>query len=103
MKRPALLLITTFFLTFVSSGQVDRAWAKMSKQNADRILNESAWGQTQTDTDVSELFYSPTKSGTSTIGASPAAKGKITDQQAINNNRSDRGATNEAVYINYRV
>src|SRR5437899_2154220 len=52
------------------------------------------------------MFYSPTKGGTSpstSVGASSATVGKAVDQQSINNNRSDRGATNQSVSVNYYV
>src|SRR5205809_2569658 len=86
------------------SAQVNKPWSARTKQEAEKILNDSAWGQTQTETDTSEMFYSPTKGGTSSIGTgSSVTLGRTSDQQAVNNNRSDRGATNQAVSINYHV
>ena len=65
------------------------------------MLNASAWGQTQTDTDTSEMFFSPTKGGTAAIAQ--AGIRASNDQTNINNSRADRGATNQAVAVNYHV
>ena len=75
----------------------------MSKKDAEKILNNSAWGQTQTDTDTSEMFFSPTRPGSSSIGKPEAAKNPIGTQQSINNNRADQGATNQPVSVNYHI
>ena len=77
------------------------SWMEMPQKDAQRLLTNSPWSQTQVDTDVSEMFYSPTKQGSSSPGRSNAPK--YTDQQNINNNRADRGAVNEAISISYRI
>jgi len=35
-----------------------KPWTQWSILDAEKILNDSAWGQTQTDTDISEMFWS---------------------------------------------
>ena len=89
--------------SFDISAQTLKPWTEMAKKEAEKLLNDSPWGQTQTDTDTTEMFYSPTKAGTSSIGRPEASKAPPTNQQSINNNRADQGATNQAVSINYRV
>jgi hypothetical protein len=74
---------------------------EMPQKDAQRLLTNSPWSQTQVDTDVSEMFYSPTKQGSASSGRSNAPK--YTDQQNVNNNRADRGAVNEAISITYRI
>ncbi|HEY2867407.1 MAG TPA: hypothetical protein VGJ02_09975, partial [Pyrinomonadaceae bacterium] len=51
----------------------------------------------------SEMFFSPTRPGTSSIGQSRASRTTPNSQQQINNGRADQGATNEAISVNYRV
>ena len=77
------------------------SWIELSKKDAEKILSDSPWSHTQIDTDVSEMFYSPTKQGT----AAPARSTTSTtgNQQSVNNNRADRGAVNTAVDIKYRI
>jgi hypothetical protein len=81
----------------------DSSWMELAKKDAERILANSPWSQTQVDTDVSEQFFSPTKPGTSSIAQASAPRGRTSEQQSINNNRTDRGAVNEAVNVSYRI
>jgi hypothetical protein len=99
------LLIAIYLVVFGGEAlpQSIGEWTKLSKSDAEHVLNSSAWGRTQTETDTSELFYSPTKPGTSSIGQSSASRSTAGTQQQINNNRADRGATNDAISVNYRV
>jgi hypothetical protein len=76
-------------------------WIELSKKDAEKILNDSPWAHTQIDTDVSEMFYSPTKQGTSSEARSTGTSAG--NQQSVNNNRADRGAVNQAVNIKYRI
>ena len=69
------------------------------KSQADKILNNSAWGQTQTETDLSEMVYTPTTGG----GARSSEARPLNDRQTISNNRSERGATNQAIATNYHI
>lgn len=78
-------------------------WVEMPKQNAEKLVSDSPWAQTQVDTDVSELFFSPTRAGTGSSGRSTAASGQAATQSSINNKRADRGAVNQAVEIKYRI
>ena len=57
------------------------------KRKPRRYLDDSPWGQTQTETDTSEMVYSPT-----TRADAGASSG-----------RSERGALNQATNINYRI
>jgi len=75
---------------------------ELARKDAERLLTNSPWSQTQVDTDASEMFYSPTRPGTSSV-AQTTTKGNIGNQQSINNNRADRGALNEEVHTTYRI
>ena len=97
----AVILIALPIIGFAQ--KKDYPWMELPKKDAERMLANSPWSQTQVDTDVSEQFFSPTRPGTSAVGQSTAARGTTTTQQSINNNRSDRGALNEAVSTSYRI
>jgi hypothetical protein len=98
-----VVLILTALPIIGIAQQKNYSWMELPKKDADRILTNSPWSQTQVDTDVTEQFYSPTRAGTSAIGQPAAARGSVSTQQSINNNRTDRGALNEAVSISYRI
>jgi len=95
----ALLL----FVTIAASAQkANYPWMEVPRKDAERVLTNSPWSHTQVDTDASEMFYSPTRPGTSSVAQS-TNKGAISGQQSINNNRADRGALNEEVHTSYRI
>jgi hypothetical protein len=96
-------ILSILALTIVASAQrKDYSWMELPKKDAERLLTNSPWSQTQVDTDASEMFFSPTRAGTAAIGQS-TTRGTVSDQQQINNNRADRGAVNQEVNITYRI
>ncbi|HEY2964147.1 MAG TPA: hypothetical protein VGJ37_17125 [Pyrinomonadaceae bacterium] len=97
MKRLLLAVPMVMLLVSVAVSQ-DKPWTEWTKEQADKILNHSAWGQTQTDTDTSEMVYSPT----STPGSSGAAATRA-DRLSVNASRVSQGAVNQAVTVNYRI
>jgi hypothetical protein len=83
-------------------GQKDKkSWMELPKKDAERMLADSPWSQTQVDTDASEMFYSPTRQGSASPGRANVTV--PTGQQAINNSRADRGAVNQVVNVSYRI
>lgn len=62
-----------------------KPWTEWSQKDAEKILSKSPWAQTQTDTDTSEMFFTPTSDPT---------RGR---QTANDESRLARGATNQAV------
>jgi hypothetical protein len=97
-----LLVLLALPLIAIAQKQ-DHSWMELPKKDAERMLTNSPWSQVQVDTDVSEQFFSPTRPGTSAVGQPSASRGTTSTQQGINNNRSDRGALNEAVSVSYRI
>lgn len=77
----------------------EKPWTEWTKAEADKILNHSPWGQTQTETDTTEMVYSPTTQG----GGLPSTRVATTDRQAVNNSRISQGATNQPISVNYHV
>lgn len=84
------IIIFTFILLFFIAGAAQKQfkpWTEWSKSEVEHILNDSAWGQTQVETDTSEMFYTPT-----TLAGAGDSAGRRTE-----------GATNQAVSIKYRI
>jgi hypothetical protein len=87
-----VIVLTGFFAT----PQEKELWPKWDKGKVNKMLNSSPWAQTQTDTDTSEMTYSPTSNaGTSAIGS--------TGGRSVQGNRADQGASNQAMSVNYHV
>jgi hypothetical protein len=61
-----------------------KPWNEWNKKEAEKILADSPWSQTQTDTDTSEMFYSPTTMGDT-------------------HERESQGATNQATSLKYFI
>jgi hypothetical protein len=64
-----------------------KPWTDWSKSDVEKMLNNSPWGQTQVETDTSEMFFTPTFSS----GAG--------DSQS----RREQGATNQATPVKFRI
>jgi hypothetical protein len=61
MKNLAItLLLLSCALVVVASAQKEqKPWTEWSKKEAEAILNDSPWGQTQIETDTSDMFFRP--------------------------------------------
>jgi len=100
MKKFAIMFIFIFALVLGAEAQKKiKPWTEWSEKEAMKMLNDSAWGQTQTDTDTSEMFYTPNSQNRNPIGNrpldSPGGSGA--------NDRSTQGQLNQATTINYRI
>ena len=84
----ALLLLLT--LVIVNAQKQDKPWTDWSKKEAEKVLEDSPWAQTQTDTDTTEMFFTPGKGGVDT-GVNSAG------------NRDFHGATNQSVGVTFHV
>jgi len=78
-----------------SSAQQNKPWSEWSKKDVEKTLNDSPWAQTQTETDTSEMNYSPTISRTTNARKEDT---KITEATRV-----ESGATNSAMSVKYRV
>ena len=79
---PFLLLISA-----IAIGQDKNIpWTEWSKKDAEKVLNDSPWGQTQVDTNVTEMFYTPTSRANATSGQ-----------------RGVEGALNQEIKVTYRI
>ena len=109
MHKPSMKFLTTLavFLALISAAATtaqkhSTTWMELPRKDAEKLLNESPWAHTQIDTDVSEMFYSPTKAGTPSAARSTTTA-QVGSQQSVNDSRADRGAVNQAVSIKYRI
>jgi hypothetical protein len=104
LKLATATIITALLATGIGAQQ-PAAWTGWSQKDAEKILNDSPWGQTQTDTNTSEMVYSPTVgSAAGSTSSRPARTTGIRDEQADRNrSRATEGAYNQAVTINYRI
>lgn len=82
-----LLLVVCAVSAFA---QKTKPWKEWSKADAEKILNNSAWGQLQVDTDLSEMFFTPTTDARTT--RAPNA-----------NSRLEQGATNQETQLTYGI
>ena len=81
-------------LTTATAQKKDKPWTDWSKKDAEKVLDDSPWAQTQTDTDTSQMFYSPT---------GVPGSGSRTQSASVNIDRSIEGATNQSVNVKFHV
>lgn len=95
MNRTAINFLTALAflltLTTVTAQEKAKTWSEWSKKDAEKMLTDSPWAQTQTDTDTSQMFYSPT--------SDPRRMGSSSNDDA----RLASGATNQAVNVKFHV
>ena len=89
LAAPALLLA----LVTVTAQEKGKPWVEWSKKDAEKMLNDSPWAQTQTDTDTSQMFYSPT--------SDPRMPG--VGNSSTSQTRVGEGATNQAINVKFCV
>ena len=100
MKKLAIIFTFVFALVIgVGAQKKTKPWTEWSEKDVLKMLNDSAWGQTQTDTNTSEMFYSPTSQNRNPIGNRPLDNPGGSDT----NDRSSQGALNQATSVNYRI
>ena len=92
LLSPLLLLVLLLVVASSSAQKKDKKWTEWSKKEAEKMLTDSPWSQTQTDTDTSEMFYSPTND--------PRLGGRVTSTTGA---RIGAGAVNSSVTITFHV
>src|SRR5215471_8544376 len=86
MKKLAITLMFVFAFVLVAGAQKKtKPWDEWNEKEVQKMLDDSPWGQTQTQTNTSEMFYSPNDPNTSS------------------GSRSREGAYNQAVNLNFRI
>ncbi len=107
VKKIAVLLLLLLPIPLVVAQKKYKPWTTWSEKDAQKILDDSPWGQTQIDTDLSEMFYSPTSQsgggGGAMGGRGGAAPSTSTTGSGTDEGRDTRGAYNRAVALNLRI
>jgi len=99
MKAFAIAIALIFALVFDAGAQKKmKPWTEWTEKEVNKMLNDSAWGQTQTETDTSEMFYTPNSQNRNPIGNRP-----LDGPGGSSNDRSTQGQLNQATSINYRI
>lgn len=80
----------------VSAQKKSKPWTEWNEKETNKMLNDSPWGQTQTDTNTSEMFFNPTNDRNSRGASNSSSVGSTND-------RNSQGALNQATQINYRI
>lgn len=87
-----LVLLAMVAAATVIGQKQTKSWKEWSRSEAEKVLNNSAWGQLQVDTDLSEMFFQPTTDSRTSGGRAPNA-----------NSRLEQGATNQATSLTYGI
>jgi hypothetical protein len=87
-----LLLFAVVMADTVSSQKPAKSWKEWSRAEAEKVLNNSPWGQVQVDTDTSEMFFQPTTDARTSGGRAPNAGSRL-----------EQGATNQATSLTYGI
>ena len=94
--KTAFAFLVTFILfapfAIDASQKEKKPWSEWNQKEAEKILNDSPWGQIQNDTDTSEMFFQPT--------ADPRTAGSRTPNSDA---RLARGSTNQATNVKYGI
>src|SRR5262245_49017284 len=98
-KKIAITLSLVFALAAVAGAQKKlKPWTEWSEKEVIKILNDSGWGQTQTETNTSEMFYNP-QNQNSGVGNRPLD----TPGSNTTNDRNAQGQLNQATSVNFRI
>jgi len=90
-------MLTLFSVS--ANGQKTKAWTEWSEKDAQKILNDSAWGQTQTEGDTSSQ-----SSSTSAITSTTTARERdVRDTKAAAGSAESAEKQTPAMSVKYRV
>src|SRR5256714_7454097 len=81
------IVLAVSLCTAVNAQKQLKPWTDWTESEVEKIPNGSPWGQTQIDTDTSEMVYTPT---TQSGGGDSAS-------------RREQGATNQATSVKFRI
>ena len=85
MKKAIILTLALSLVCLSAVAQKKmKPWTEWNLKEALKMINDSPWGQTQTDTNTSEMFYAPTT-------------------RTGQNSTDSQGANNQAVNLNYHI
>jgi hypothetical protein len=83
MKTKVIAMVVLLTLIGSAVAQKDKKWTDWTKKDAQKMLDDSPWAKTQTDTDTSQMMFSPTNTaGSSSRNADNAVFGAV--NQSVN-------------------
>src|SRR5690349_15033667 len=91
MKKKVALVLMALMAAAAVAQNNEKPWTEWSKKDAEKILADSPWAKSQTDTDTSQMFYSPTQD--------PNRMGRTSNDGS----RLAQGATNQSVNVSFQV
>lgn len=96
MKRVLFISLAILFVAVLATAQKTKPWTEWTEKEAAKILNDSAWGQTQT-----ELAEASEPSSVSAVTKTTAARSE--DARISSAANVESGETKTRASINYRV
>lgn len=87
--------LVTCSLAFTVYSQKAKPWTSWSRKEVEKTLNDSAWAQTQSETDTTSMTYSPT--------VTPTTAARREDSRISDASKVESGATNAPMTIKYRI
>jgi len=96
MKRVLLLYSAILLIAVQATAQKEKPWTEWTDKEAAKILNDSGWGQTQSE-------VAPVAEPTSTSAITQTTAGRREDQRISAANTVESGETKTRPTINYRV
>ena len=91
MKKKVAIALIALMAAAAVAQKKDTPWTEWSKKEAEKMLTDSPWSKVQTDTDTSQMFYSPTQD--------PNRMGTSSNDSS----RLAQGATNQSVNVSFQV
>ena len=96
MERSLIILLAILFIAVPASAQKTKPWTEWNEKEAAKILNDSAWGQTQTE-------LAEAAEPTSVSAVSQTTAGRREDQRISSASAVESGESKTRASLNYRV
>ena len=97
MKTPGLICLVLVLAGATAFAQKTKPWTEWSEKDAEKLLNDSAWGQTQTE----ETDSQPTQ--TSAVSSTTAAKERTVRDAGAAAASAQSGESKGSATVHYRV
>ena len=98
-NKTVAAFLTCVFAVAVIGQSKNKPWQEWSDKEAERILNDSPWGQTQSDENISQMFYNPTNSGQTSQNTGTNRGGNVVS----GNTRGTEAGLNQATIVKLRI
>ena len=99
MKKLALVVSFIMVSAVFAAAQNAKPWTEWAKKDAEKMLNESAWGKTQQETDTSQMIFQPTANDTTKT----TSKATTDDKGVASGSNAESGARNGEQALKYHI